>query len=155
MCQNFLILSAPYYLSIFCFMVTLRKCEFCHKKMWLHNDVKLRRYVNKLCLDVGFDEYIIVSTKETLPNWIVGCSVCSWVGCACSKRKKSRNVVVVRFQIGALRSNNGDVHENVADKQTPHHLKLFRHYPNSPCYVKEEDFGWYWREEYALKFGQR
>ena len=43
--------------------------------------------------------------------------------------------------IGTLRSDNGDVHENVAEKQTSHHFKLFRDYPNSPCYLKEGDFG--------------
>ena len=41
-----------------------------------------------------------------------------------------------------LRSDNGDVYENVAEKQTSHHFKLFRDYPNSPCYLKEGDFGW-------------
>ena len=46
------------------------------------------------------------------------------------------------FKIGTLRSDNGDVHENVAEKQTSHHFKLFRDYPNSPCYLKEGDFGW-------------
>ena len=44
--------------------------------------------------------------------------------------------------IGTLRSDNGDVHENVAEKQTSPHLKLFHDYPNSPCYAKEGDFGW-------------
>ena len=44
-------------------------------------------------------------------------------------------------KIGTLRSDNGDVHENVAEKQTSHHFKLFRDYPNSPCYLKEGDFG--------------
>ena len=29
-------------------------------KMRRHNEVKLRHYVNKLCLDVDFDEYIII-----------------------------------------------------------------------------------------------
>ena len=29
-----------------------------------------------------------------------------------------------------------------AEKQTSHHLKLFRDYPNSPSYLKEGDFGW-------------
>ena len=44
--------------------------------------------------------------------------------------------------LGTLRSDNADVHENVAEKQTSHHFKLFRDYPNSPCYLKEGDFGW-------------
>ena len=35
------------------------------------------------------------------------------------------------------------------------HFKLFRDYPNSPCCLKEGDFGWSWREGNALKFGQR
>ena len=58
-------------------------------------------------------------------------------------------------RVGTLRSDNGDFHENVAEKQTSHHFKLFRDYPNSPCYLKEGDFGWSWREGNALKFGQR
>ena len=56
-----------------------------------------------------------------------------------------RNVfvaVAVIVALGTLRSDNGDVHENVAEKQTSHHFKLFRDYPNSPCYLKEGDFGW-------------
>ena len=36
-----------------------------------------------------------------------------------------------------LRSDNGDVHENVAEKQTSHDFKLFGDYPNSPFYLKE------------------
>ena len=44
-------------------------------------------------------------------------------------------------RVGTLRSNNGDVHEDVAEKQTSHHFKFFRDYPNSPCYLKEGDFG--------------
>ena len=32
--------------------------------------------------------------------------------------------------IGTLRSVNGDVHENVAEKQSSHHFKLFRDYPD-------------------------
>ena len=61
----------------------------------------------------------------------------------------------LRWKIGTLRSDNGDVHENVAEKQTSHHFKLFRDYPNSPCYLKEGDFGRSWRERNALKFRQR
>ena len=57
--------------------------------------------------------------------------------------------------IGTLRSDNGDVDENVAEKQTSHHFKLFRDYPTSPCYLKEGDFEWSWRKGNALKFGQR
>ena len=37
--------------------------------------------------------------------------------------------------IGTLQSDNGNVHENVAEKQTSHHSKNFRDYPNSPCYL--------------------
>ena len=44
--------------------------------------------------------------------------------------------------IGTRRSDNGDFHENVAEKQSWHHFKLFRDYPKSPCYLKEENFGW-------------
>ena len=41
-----------------------------------------------------------------------------------------------------IASDNGDVHENVAEKQTSHDFNLFRDYPNSSCYLKEGDFGW-------------
>ena len=44
--------------------------------------------------------------------------------------------------IGTLRSDNSDVHENVAEKQSSHHFKLFRDYPSSPCHLKEGDLGW-------------
>ena len=55
----------------------------------------------------------------------------------------SRNVGLPRAtKIGTLRSDNGDVHENFAEKQTSHHFKLFRDNPNSSCYSKEGDFGW-------------
>ena len=57
--------------------------------------------------------------------------------------------------LGTLRSSNGDVHANVAEKQTSHHFKLSRDYPISSCYLKEGDFGWSWREGNALKFGQQ
>ena len=56
--------------------------------------------------------------------------------------------------LGTLRSNSGDVHETYAEKQTLHQFKLFRVYPNSPCYLKEGDFGLSWREGNALKFVQ-
>ena len=48
----------------------------------------------------------------------------------------------LNYALGTLRSDNGDVHENVAETQTSHHFKLFRDYPNSPCYLQEGDFGW-------------
>ena len=51
-----------------------------------------------LCLNIS----IIASMKETLPNRVVGCSVCSWVACARSKHEKSRKEVGVRFQICAI-----------------------------------------------------
>ena len=50
-------------------------------------------------------------------------------------------VSVSQKLVETLRSDSGDVHENVAEKQTSHHFKLFRDYPNSPCYLKEGDFG--------------
>ena len=40
--------------------------------------------------------------------------------------------VPVLMVIGTLRSDNGDVHENVAEKENSYHFKLFRDYPNSP-----------------------
>ena len=63
--------------------------------------------------------------------------------------------LTVRKTIGTLRSDNGDVHENVAEKQTSHHFKLFHDYPNSPCYFKRGGFWLKLREGNALKFGQR
>ena len=44
--------------------------------------------------------------------------------------------------IGALTSDNDDIHKNVVVKQTSHHFILFHDYLNSPCYLKEGDFGW-------------
>ena len=44
--------------------------------------------------------------------------------------------------LGTLRSYNGDVHGNVAEQETSHPFKLFRDYPNSPCYLKDGNFGW-------------
>ena len=44
--------------------------------------------------------------------------------------------------IGTLRSDKGDVHDDVAEKQNSHHFKLFHDYPNSLCYLKEGDIGW-------------
>ena len=41
---------------------------------------------------------------------------------------------------GTLRSDNGDVHGNIDEKQTSPHFKLFRDYPSSPW--EEGDFGW-------------
>ena len=56
-----------------------------------------------------------------------------------------RNVfvaVAVIVALGTLRSDNGDVHENVPEKQTSHHFKISPDYPNLSCYLKEGDFGW-------------
>ena len=45
--------------------------------------------------------------------------------------------------VGTLRSDNGDVHENVAEKPCPwkRPLKLSRDYPKAPCYLKEGNLG--------------
>jgi len=40
--------------------------------------------------------------------------------------------------IKTLRSDNGDVHENVAERETSHSLKLLRDYPKSPFYFRLE-----------------
>ena len=40
------------------------------------------------------------------------------------------------MSLGTLQSDNGDVHENVAEKQTSHPFKLFGNYSKSPCYFK-------------------
>ena len=55
--------------------------------------------------------------------------------------------IISRDTLWTLRSNNGNVHENVAEEWTSHPFKLFRDYPKSPCYLKEGNFGWSWREE--------
>ena len=41
-------------------------------------------------------------------------------------------VSVSQKLVETLRSDSGDVHENVAEKQTSHRFKLFRYYLNSP-----------------------
>ena len=69
--------------------------------------------------------------------------------------KEPHSRVLMGALLGTLRSNNGDVHANVAEKQTSHHFKLSRDYPISSCYLKEGDFGWSWRAGNALKFGQQ
>ena len=45
-----------------------------------------------------------------------------------------------RSSLETVRSDNDDVHENVAEKWTSHPLKIFCDYPKSPCYLKEENF---------------
>ena len=47
----------------------------------------------------------------------------------------------VMVVLGMLQSDNGEVHENVAEKQTSHPFKLFRDYPKSPRYLKEGNLG--------------
>ena len=44
--------------------------------------------------------------------------------------------------IGTLRSDNGDFHENLAEKLTPHPFKPFRGYFKSPSYLKEGNLCW-------------
>ena len=61
------------------------------------------------------------------------------------------NTVVSLDKLGTLRSDNGDAHEKVAEKQTSHHFKLFRDYPNSPCYMLLKRGG-FWLE---LERGER
>ena len=41
-----------------------------------------------------------------------------------------------------LRSDNGDVHKNVAEKQTSYPFNIFRNYSKGLSYLKEENFGW-------------
>ena len=59
-----------------------------------------------------------------------------------------------RSSLETVRSDNDDVHENVAEKWTSHPLKVFCDYPKSPCYLKEENF-WNWKEGTAPEFRQR
>ena len=42
----------------------------------------------------SFQLQLIASMKETLPNRVVGSSVCSWAACARSKREKPRKEAV-------------------------------------------------------------
>ena len=59
-------------------------------------------------------------------------------------RKESTPTGLVRntniVLIGTLRSDNGDVHENVNEKQTSHPFILFRDYHKSPCCFKRREF---------------
>ena len=52
-------------------------------------------------------------------------------------------------------SDNSDVRENVAEKYMSHPFKPFRDYPKSPCYLKEGNLGWSWREGTAPEFRHR
>ena len=49
-------------------------------------------------------------------------------------------------RLRTLRSNNGDVHENFAEKLAPRPFKSFRDYPKSPSYLKQGNLWWSWRE---------
>ena len=74
------------------------------------------------------------SEKGTGPNWLSQRLLGLWDG---------------------LGSDNGNVHENVAEKWTSQPFKIYLDYPKSPCYLKEENFGWSWREWTVPKFRQR
>ena len=41
-----------------------------------------------------------------------------------------------------LRNYDGDVNENLAEKNTPHPFKPFRDYPKFPSYLKEGNLSW-------------
>ena len=43
--------------------------------------------------------FIFVSMTERLPNWMGGCSLCLWLGCACSKHEKLKRKSVGQFLI--------------------------------------------------------
>ena len=70
-------------------------------------------------LNVAFCKYfatiicmylIVASMKETLPNWVVSCSVCLWVACACSKCEKLRRGWRCQFQICAILKHHNSIH---------------------------------------------
>ena len=65
----------------------------------------------------------------------------SYIFCFLFTAKCGKTSLLVILK-GTLRSDNGDVHENVAEKQTSYHSKIFLDYPNLPCYLKQGDFGW-------------
>ena len=46
-----------------------------------------------------------------------------------------------KLLLGTLRSNNGEVHENVAEKWTSHPFTFFRDYFKWPSYLKEKNLG--------------
>ena len=46
--------------------------------------------------------------------------------------KTQAMAITEEYIIGTLRSDNGDVHENVAEKQTSYHLKFFAITPIRP-----------------------
>jgi len=46
-----------------------------------------------------------------------------------------------KLLLGTLRSNNGDLHENVAEKWSSHPFTFFRDYFKGPSYLKEENLG--------------
>ena len=58
------------------------------------------------------------------------------------KAKRVNKTQYLGLPLGTLRSDDGDVHENVTDKWTPHSFKPFRDFPKSPCYLKEGNLGW-------------
>ena len=55
---------------------------------------------------------------------------------------KERRISGGRFSplLGTLRSDNGDVHENVHEKWTSHPFTFFRDYPKSPSYLRRREF---------------
>ena len=50
--------------------------------------------------------------------------------------------LTVRKTIGTLRSDNGDVHENVTEKQTSHPFILFAIITSRRVALKEGNLGW-------------
>ena len=70
--------------------------------------------------------------KETLHNWVTGCSVCSWVACACSKCKQSRKEVVVWFQICAILKHHNSMFVSCNSIHHSHRIPVPSTFHN-PC----------------------
>ena len=58
-------------------------------------------------------------------------------------------------ELGTLRSDNGDIHENVAEKWTSHPFTFFRDYSKGFSYLKEGNLCWSIREGATPEFRQR
>ena len=80
---------------------------------------------------------LIASTKETLPNWVAGCSVSSWAVYACCKREKSRKWVVGRFQIYAILKRHNTLTQH-ADESFGKIRKNQRHFRSTRNFVSNE-----------------
>ena len=118
-----------------------------------------KRFARVVCVCLSFTILNVFENKKGmfLKFYIVSFKIDCWDTLLSSQLFLSETVVfcsvidireLKQLLIGTLRSENGDVHENVAEKQTSPHFNLFRDYPSSPC-CKRRGF---WLE---LKRGER